>query len=83
MLDLWNGKRGSLPKVVRLVGSRERQVRARLKEHPDMTYWSDVFDRIQAFPFLLGMNPRGWKVSFDWVMKNPENHLKVLEGKYG
>ena len=32
--------------------------------------------------FLKGSNKAGWKASFDWVFKNSENWMKILEGNY-
>lgn len=42
-----------------------------------------LFEKIAAQKFLHGDNDRGWKISFDWLIKNDINHIKVLEGKYG
>lgn len=38
-------------------------------------------DRIHQSPFCCGQNDRGWVATFDWFL-NPENILKVEEGKY-
>ena len=37
---------------------------------------------IAKTPFLKGVNKRGWKVDFDWLIANDTNYVKVLEGKY-
>ena len=41
-----------------------------------------ILEAIAEQPFLLGENSRKWKVSFDWLIENDTNYLKVLERKY-
>ena len=31
---------------------------------------------------MSGDNDRGWKASFDWLLENDSNIMKVLEGNY-
>jgi len=83
LLELWNEKRKTLPKVLTLTEKRSRHAKQRLHERPNLTFWADVFDLIQTFPFLYGENPRQWRCSFDWIIANDENYVKVLEGRYG
>ena len=33
-------------------------------------------------PFLEGQNDRGWVATFDWIIANDNNAVKVLEGNY-
>lgn len=40
-----------------------------------------AFKKVQKSSFLKGDNERGWKASFDWVMK-VDNLIKVIEGNY-
>ncbi len=40
-----------------------------------------IFLRVNASHFCCGDNPRGWKVTFDYVMK-PENIDKIFEGNF-
>ena len=42
----------------------------------------EIFDCIEASPFLLGTNGNDWKADFDWVFCSPNNWLKIVEGKY-
>ena len=37
---------------------------------------------MEASDFLKGYNKYGWKATFDWVFKNSENWIKILEGNY-
>lgn len=78
---LWNRICTSLPKCEKLTEKRKTHVRARLKEHSPSA-WEGIFQRIEASPFLRGENDRGWKADFDWIIKAPDNAVKVLEGKY-
>jgi len=79
--SLWNRVCTSLPKCSKLTPKRKAWIKARLKEHsPDA--WKGIFARIEASPFLTGQNDRGWKASFDWIIKSPDNAVKVLEGRY-
>jgi len=41
-----------------------------------------VFEKMQASDFLRGGNARGWKASFDWLLVNDNNWVKVYEGQY-
>jgi hypothetical protein len=87
IVDLWNTKieehRSGMPKITRInQGSiRERTLRARWKEFPEMAIWDDCFTKAATSPFMGGQNKRGWTANFDWVIK-PNNFLKVLEGNY-
>ena len=41
-----------------------------------------VFCKMEASDFLKGKNKYGWQASFDWVFKNSDNWIKILEGNY-
>lgn len=80
--DLWNVILGRfLPKVMALPQKRQIKCKARLKDYTD-TEWEQIFLKIAKTPFLLGQNNTGWTASFDWIINNEENALKVLEGNY-
>ena len=82
----WNTLLGEhLPKIhLPLSPSRARKLRLRLKEHPTEDFWSAVFRAILASDFLIGRNGNGtdWRASFDWVIENDKNCLKIAEGNY-
>ena len=44
--------------------------------------FNKIIEAIKGQPFLLGENDRKWTISFDWVIENDTNYLKVLEYKY-
>ena len=75
-----------LPRVtLPLSTSREGKLRRRLKEHPQEDFWSAVFTAILKSDFLMGRNGNknsGWRVSFDWLIENDKNCLKIAEGQY-
>ncbi len=41
-----------------------------------------ILEAIKEQPFLQGENDRKWVVSFDWIIENDTNYLKILERKY-
>ena len=43
--------------------------------------WTSYFEKISSFSFLLGDNPKAWKVTLQWAV-NYDNALKVLDGQY-
>lgn len=79
--DAWNLHCPSLPRCVMLSPSRRARCNARARERP-IEEWVEIFKRIEASPFCRGQNDRGWKADFEWIVKSPDNAIKVLEGKY-
>jgi hypothetical protein len=89
LVEGWNDTCGplGLPTVRELSADRLTKVRARLKEHPKVFFWNDVLAGIEKSTFLRGLSGRngdhkGWKASFDWLIENPTNCLKIAEGQY-
>ena len=70
------------PKVTKLTESRKGKIRVRLGEMGGMEVAEAVFGKMAASKFLKGYNDRGWKATFDWVMENDKNWVKVIEGQY-
>lgn len=83
LFDLWNEVVAgtSLSSVREFSSTRQKKCTARLRERP-LDEWTALFRRIVATPFLCGLNDRGWKADFDWIIANDGNSAKVLEGKY-
>lgn len=78
-----------LPAVRELSASRRKKALLRLGEHPRAEWWSAVFANIRASPFLRGLKGGsngsahpGWRATFDWLIENDTNGVKVFEGKY-
>jgi len=80
--ELFNATCPSFAKVLGINGKRKIAVAARWKEHPDLDFFKEYFERVEASDFLKGKNDRNWKATFDWLM-NAANMDKVREGKYG
>ncbi|HXH11183.1 MAG TPA: helix-turn-helix domain-containing protein [Alphaproteobacteria bacterium] len=72
-----------LPKKLKLTDALRQKIRLRLRRFPDEAFWEEVFNRIWKTPFLRGNNARGWMATFDWLMANDQNAVKVYEGHYG
>lgn len=70
----------SFSPVKQLTDKRKKHIRARYTKHP-LDEILTVFKKMEASSFLKGDNNR-WQASFDWVFKNEDNFVKVLEGKY-
>lgn len=86
MSRMWNDKCGTdseISKVIKLTSSRQTKCRARIKNltlTPEK--WQGVLDNMYASPFLTGKNDRKWVANFDWIIRNDENIVKVVEGSY-
>ena len=76
-----NYKELKLPQVREMSRDRRDKETSRLKERT-ITEWMQIFIRICRSDFCQGKNDRTWKASFDWVIANQGNGIKVLEGKY-
>lgn len=78
----WNelAKKTNLNTVIKLSDSRREKLKTRLSE-PAFDFPA-ILQKIKECKWLLGQNDRGWKVDFDWILKNDTNYTKVLEGKY-
>jgi len=79
--EAWNTNCGELPKVLSLSKSRIEKIRVRLSERP-LEGWVDIFKKVSSSSFCTGQNDRKWVATFDWLIDNDHNALKVLEGKY-
>lgn len=85
---LWNSICKSLPQVKALNDDRRKKIKSRLLEMAPNApqLWldrcRDLFQRVQASPFLTGDNAKGWTASFDWLFSNGNNWVKVMEGNY-
>lgn len=81
-VDNWNLKAEEygLSKVLSLTKSRKEKLKERFRgESFDM---KKIMEAIGKQPFLGGANDRKWQVTFDWVISNDKNYLKILEYNY-
>jgi len=85
VVSTWNENRGALPEVIRLTEKRRDQILARIKSD---TNFLENFRRAAIAAshteFLVGGPDRhGWRASFDWLIENDTNYVRVLEDGYG
>ena len=81
--DLYNSICKDLSKIRSISSSRKRHLKARWKQFEyNLGTFEECFKKVQASDFCKGKNERGWKADFDWLIKNDNNMVKVLEGKY-
>lgn len=68
----------SVPRL--LTDQRRKKLGARLRTH-GRDGWRAAITKAWNSPLLGGSEPPSW-FNFDWITKNDENLLKVLEGNY-
>lgn len=73
LMKLWNDL-GCRPKVSELTDDRRKKASLRLRKRGDPDWWERLFVKAKALN-------RDW-LTFDFLMKNDTNCLKVLEGNY-
>lgn len=84
LIKCWNeNKHPDMPicRAAKTGTARYKSAAARIKEHPDLEFWSDAIGRMAKSDFLAGKNDRGWRADFDFLIKS-QSIIKVLEGKY-
>ena len=83
-VEAWNelADRCGLARVQRLTDARRKQLRARLKDCGGLEGWHAALAKIEASPGLRGENERGWRVDFDFVVRESK-FTKLMEGTYG
>lgn len=56
-----------------------KKLASTLNRNPQREFWVDVFTILPTRPFLLGVNDRGWRATFDFVVEHAE---EIIDGKY-
>jgi hypothetical protein len=79
--QIWQQEHGPLPGIEKLTPSRLRNCRLRERQYTPGQFREAVI-RCRASPFLSGMNDRGWKANFDFLIRNDRNISRVLEGEF-
>jgi len=81
VLELWNtfATQNNLSKIQSLGDSRKKKLLTRQQE--EFFNLNNIFAKIKTSDFLLGRSS-DWKVSFDWLIENETNYIKVIEGNY-
>jgi hypothetical protein len=81
--NLFNKLCPSYSKIISITEKRKPHIRARWNQFKgDMQIFETAFMKLEASDFCKGNNDRRWRASFDWIIVNDTNMVKVLEGKY-
>ena len=81
--ELYNSICKDLSQVRSISSTRKNHLQARWKQfNYSIETFEKAFKKVQASNFCTGNNSREWKADFDWLIKNDNNMVKVLEGKY-
>lgn len=74
------------PKRLQGESNTAKAIAVRCKEHPQRTWWLELFAVVAASPFLCGENAPApgrtrWRASLGWLLGH-KNLVKTLEGAY-
>jgi hypothetical protein len=81
-IQIWNlfSTKYSLPTVSKTTSPRENKIKARLSQS-DFDFIK-ILEKIKVSTHLKGEGNAGWRVTFDWIIENDKNYLKIIEGHY-
>ena len=83
VIDAWNTLSAyGIQPIRKIVDGSKRAdwLKARLNQY-GLKVVLEAISRITQSDFLMGRNPKGWVITFDWFIR-PSNFPKVLEGNY-
>lgn len=80
LVDLWNEHGDGLPKVKKVTEARRRSANKRFGDHTEGE-WIEIIKACAQSKFLTGGGDRGWKATFDWLIKG-NSAVRVLEGEF-
>lgn len=90
LLGLWNKlAHPAMPRAEKLSDGRKRKAQTRLRENPDPGWWVAVVEAANASPHCRGESRpakganKPWRCTFDFIVENDTNPLRILEGAYG
>jgi hypothetical protein len=84
LVETWNSICGpTVGKLRKLTPEREKLLRQAMRDEfeNDPERWMKFCRRITRSPFLTGTSGSKFKPDFNWML-NPENLVKILEGRY-
>lgn len=85
ILEAFKRECPSLKTPTKLTQTRTNNLKARIKEYPSLDDWITLFKKTEESDFLTNRNKNNrdnWEASFDWLIQNSDNSIKVLEDKY-
>jgi hypothetical protein len=82
IIELFNSICGDcLPPVKSLEDRRKKDLKKRIEDFPDYGTWVLVFKKAIYSDYLSGRSKK-WKASFDWIIREKINMIKILDGNY-
>ena len=81
--DMWNLMAGytGLAKVEVINSTRVKKLTTRVRE-PAFDFPA-ILNKVKDSRMLKGLDSgTGWKATFDWIIENETNYVKILEGQY-
>ena len=83
--DDWNAMaKAHGHRTVKLLDTARREkLRIRWQEPEFRLNWPRLLELIPKIPFLHGKNDRGWKATFDFLIRNKSKYRRILAGEYG
>ena len=81
METFWNGlpRLGAVHRLAHVTAQRLKHLKARWQEPIFRENWQEIFRKADTSDFLIEQCK---PFDFTWVVKNSENYVKILEGKY-
>lgn len=83
-LQDWNSfcdKFPVLSKIKEMTGKRRDKLKKRFEKESFRSF-PIILNAIEDQSFLFGENNSKWRISFDWLIENDTNYIKVIEKKY-
>ena len=78
----WNGNCGNLPKVHKLGKMRRVHLHTRWADPFFREHWKTAIRLLADSPFCNGVNDRGWRAGFDFLIRSEDTFVKIVEGNY-
>lgn len=80
--EIFNRVCSSFGKVQKMSNSRKDKLRTRWQEIKTLEAFETICLKMESSDFLKGDNKQKWKATFDWILENDNNWVKVIEGNY-
>lgn len=79
--NTWNefSEQNNLTKIRAITETRKKKYRTRISEGFIL---EEIVDKIKNSNFLLGIGDGKWNITFDWLVENDTNWVKVMEDRY-
>ena len=83
LVDLFNSTVEYLPKITDIGKTRTDKIKTRFKEgKTSLSWWKTVFEKADLVLIPSKNGGRDWFPTFDWLIDNDKNAVKVFEGNY-